>query len=133
MNTPSKKTFATTAILAALALSSSGAFAAGRNDRDQRADHRPPQVSQVTPSQGERMNERGRTFIHARVQDDRSGVDPRSIRLVVDGLDVTGDARITRDAVDYRERLGRGNHRAQLVVRDRAGNVNRTAWTFRVV
>lgn len=100
-----------------------------RTPRDQRA----PQVSQLTPANGGRVDERGRTLIQARLDDDRSGVDPASVRLHVDGLDVTDDARITQDEVSYRERLGQGQHRAELVVRDRAGNVSRTGWSFRVV
>ena len=101
--------------------------------RGHRRDDVAPQIVNVTPGNGERVDERGRTFINARLSDDRSGVDPASVRLVVDGLDVTRNARVTDDAIAYRERLGRGHHRAELVVSDRAGNVSRTAWTFRVV
>lgn len=98
-----------------------------------RPDRNAPRVSQLTPGNGTRVDEYGRTFIQARLSDDRSGVDPRSVRLIVDGLDVTADARISDDAVAYRERLGRGRHRAEVVVRDRAGNETRSAWTFAVV
>lgn len=99
----------------------------------QARDERPPQISGLTPSNGERIEERRRTEIFARVSDDGSGVDPASLRLRVDGLDVTQDARVTGDEVRYREELGRGNHTAELLVRDRAGNAARTAWTFRVI
>jgi hypothetical protein len=98
-----------------------------------RRDRQAPRVIGLTPSNGDRVEERGRTFIHARLADQGSGVDARSVRLLVDGLNVTGDARITDDEIAYRERLGRGQHSAELVVRDHAGNVTRTAWTFRVV
>lgn len=93
-------------------------------------DERPPRITELTPAEGERFVERGRTFIHARLDDRGTGVDPRSVRLFVDGLDVTADARITADEVSYRERLGRGTHRAELLVKDRAGNVSRVAWSF---
>jgi hypothetical protein len=98
-----------------------------------RHDDRPPVVSQLAPANGQRFQEQGRTFIRARLDDAGTGVDVRSVRLVVDGLDVTRDARISDDEIAYRERLGRGEHHAMLVVRDRSGNVNRTAWSFRVV
>jgi hypothetical protein len=104
-----------------------------RRGHAERRDERAPQISNVTPGNGDRVDERGRTVINARLSDDRSGVDPSSVRLIVDGLDVTGNARVTDDGVVYRERLGNGQHRAELVVRDRAGNVSRTAWSFRVV
>jgi hypothetical protein len=94
------------------------------------ADRTPPQIADVSPSAGSRTGERGRTTVFARLSDDRSGVDAGSVRLVVDGLDVTPDARITRNDVVYRERLGRGRHHAELLVRDRAGNVARNSWSF---
>ena len=99
----------------------------------ERADRSAPRISQLTPGNGARVDERGRTFVQARLSDDRSGVDPRSVRLIVDGLDVTGNARISDEGIGYRERLGRGLHRAELVVRDRAGNEARSAWSFAVV
>lgn len=98
-----------------------------------RRDDRAPQVTQLLPANGARIDEHQRTAIQARLDDRGSGVDPRSVRLIVDGLDVTADARISEDGVAYREHLGRGMHRAELLVRDRAGNESRTAWTFRVV
>jgi hypothetical protein len=101
--------------------------------RAERRDNSAPRVTQVTPANGTRVDERGRTFIQARLSDQGTGVDPASVRLIVDGLDVTRNARITADAVGYREELGRGQHRAELVVRDHAGNLHRSAWTFRVV
>lgn len=101
--------------------------------RAERRDNSAPRITQLSPANGTRVDERGRTFIQARLSDTGTGVDPRSVRLVVDGLDVTGNAHVTADTVAYREELGRGQHRAELVVRDHAGNVNRSAWTFRVV
>lgn len=101
------------------------AMGSGRN-----ADHRPPQIAGVSPANGARVDERGRTTLSARLSDDRSGIDTASVRLLVDGLDVTRDARVTQDEVQYRERLGHGRHRAELLVRDRAGNAARNSWSF---
>lgn len=97
-----------------------------------RRDAQPPQITDVTPTNGERVDDR-RTRISARISDNRSGIDTDSIRLRLDGQDVTHAARITEDRIRYRDELDRGNHTAELVVRDRAGNVTRTAWSFRVV
>jgi hypothetical protein len=105
------------------------AMGAGRDRRD----HEAPRISELTPSNGARVGERGRTAIHARFDDNASGVDARSVRLLVDGLDVTSEARIRNDELAYVERLGRGRHTAQLEVRDHAGNASRTAWSFRVL
>jgi hypothetical protein len=108
------------------------ALAAG-NGRAGRDDREAPRISQVTPSNGARVGERGRTSIHARLDDQGSGVDARSVRVRVDGLDVTNDARIADDQVAYVERLGRGRHSAEISVRDRAGNIGRTSWSFDVL
>jgi hypothetical protein len=111
---------------------------AARGDRDRghdRAgrDEQAPRISEVTPSNGARVGERGRTNISARFVDADSGVDARSVRIRVDGLDVTANARIQDDEINYIERLGRGRHTAELIVRDRAGNASRTTWSFNVV
>jgi hypothetical protein len=50
----------------------------------------------------------------------------------VDGRDVTRQARIDRDDIRYADDLRPGRHFAELVVRDRAGNVARQSWSFEV-
>lgn len=103
-------------------------------DRDDRwgRDDRAPVISEISPAHGGRVDERGRTRISARFSDDGSGVDLTSVRLRVDGRDVTGAARIDSDEVHYREDLARGRHTVELVLRDRAGNVARRVWNFDV-
>lgn len=99
-----------------------------RHQRDQRA----PTIYDVTPDHGDRVDDRGRTRITARFEDRRSGIDLRSVTLVVDGRDVTHRARIADDGIRYADDLRPGRHFAQVVVRDRAGNVARRAWSFEV-
>jgi hypothetical protein len=94
-------------------------------------DRQAPQITDITPSHGERVSDRGRTRITARVHDERSGVE--SVTLRVDGRDVTGLTRVEDGEVRYREDLAPGRHVAELVVRDRAGNASRRSWTFDVV
>lgn len=96
------------------------------------ADTTPPQISGQTPRNGERVNERQRTHISARITDQGSGVDPSSVRLRVDGLDVTRNARIDGNEIRYMEQMGRGRHSAELVVRDKAGNTASSSWSFEV-
>jgi hypothetical protein len=100
-----------------------------RFDRDNRA----PSIYDVTPSQGARIGDRGLAQISARYSDDRSGIDPRAVTLRVDGRNVTGRARVDGNDVRYVDNLRPGRHSAELLVRDRAGNVSRHAWTFAVV
>jgi len=94
-------------------------------------DQRPPRITDVTPDHGDRIGERGRTRISARFHDAGSGV--RSVALRVDGRDVTGWSRVEGDRIRYREDLAPGRHVAEVMVRDRAGNVSRRAWSFVVV
>jgi hypothetical protein len=96
-------------------------------------DRHAPRVNVVTLANGARIDDRGRAHISARLSDDRSGVDPSSVRLRVDGRDVTRFARVTPSQVRVSENLRPGRHTAQLQVRDRAGNTSRVAWSFDVV
>lgn len=108
--------------------------AQGHYDHDARwarRDRHAPLITDVTPSHGERLSERGRTRISARIVDQgRSGIEYRSISLRVDGRDVTHLARFDGDDLRYREDLQPGRHHAELVVSDRAGNTARHAWSF---
>jgi len=96
-------------------------------------DHRAPEIFALSPAQSDRVGERGLTRISARFSDDRSGVNLRTVSLRVDGRDVTSRARLDGDDIRYAADLRPGRHSAELLVRDRAGNLARRAWTFDVV
>jgi hypothetical protein len=93
-------------------------------------DDRAPRISELSPSQGERVGDRGWTRITARIQDRGTGVGTVSLR--VDGRDVSDRVRIEGDQLRYAEDLRQGRHHAELTVRDRAGNASREAWSFEV-
>jgi len=97
-----------------------------------RGDHRPPVITAVTPSDGDRVSDRGRTRIAARFHD-AGGSGIHSVSLRIDGYDVSHRIRVDDGEVRYRDDLAPGRHSAELVVRDRAGNATRHAWSFRVV
>lgn len=100
-------------------------------DDDDRRD-RAPQISDLSPAEGARVDDDGRVRIAARLDDDqRRGI--ADVTLRVNGRDVTRQARIERNGIEYRANLPRGRHGAELVVRDRAGNVARRSWSFEVV
>lgn len=94
-------------------------------------DRAAPQIVDVTPDQGDRVGDRGRTRISARFVDQGSGVQAAWLR--VDGRDVTGYSRFDGDRIRYRDDLAPGRHVAEVIVRDNAGNVSRRAWSFVVV
>lgn len=138
MKSTLRKHIATAALLlvpAGALLGVQPAFAQHRDydgPRWQHRDREAPQIVAVTPSQGSRISERGVVNITARYNDDRSGVDVRSVTLRVDGRDVTHRARLDGNDIRYVDNLRPGRHFAELVVRDRAGNVARRAWSFDV-
>lgn len=96
-------------------------------------DDRAPVISDLTPANGERLGDRGRTHISARIDDEGSGIDRDSVRLRLNGRDVTGDLRVSEHDVNYRADLDPGRYTAELLVKDRAGNTATKAWTFDVM
>jgi hypothetical protein len=121
----------------ALAMGAGGDRAARREERreerrEARADDRSPEITDLMPGNGERVGERGRTRIGARLADEGSGVDPASVRLRLNGRDVTADARVSADEVTYRDDLDPGRYAAEVTVRDQAGNLTRKTWSFDV-
>ena len=98
-----------------------------------RRDESAPTILDLTPLPGERVGERHRTTVSARFADHASGVDPASVRLRLDGRDVTGGARVDDAEVHFRDDLSPGRHVAEVIVRDRAGNTARRSWQFDVV
>lgn len=104
-------------------------------DRDvaERRDDRAPQITELTPANGERLPERGRAHVRAHLGDEGSGIDPASVRLRINGEDVTGDARVSPDEVQYRADLAPGRYSAEVRVRDLAGNTTTKTWFFDVV
>jgi hypothetical protein len=104
----------------------------GDDVADGRRDERPPVITELSPAQGERVENGRRTHISARLKDEGSGVDPASVRLTLNGRDVTGETRVDADELHFRGFLAKGRHTAELVVKDRAGNTTRQSWTFQV-
>jgi hypothetical protein len=106
-----------------------------RDGRQQRAgrDDRAPAIADLTPLPGQRIGEQLRMTVSARFSDDASGVDPASVRLRIDGRDVTGASRVAGDEVRFHNNLFPGRHLAEVIVSDRAGNTARRSWHFDVV
>ena len=66
-----------------------------------------------------------------RCQSDIS-IDPASVRMRLDGRDVTPKAHVAAGQVRFGDGLRPGRHVAEVVVRDRAGNTSRASWSFQV-
>ncbi|MGD9570851.1 MAG: prenyltransferase/squalene oxidase repeat-containing protein [Thermoleophilia bacterium] len=88
---------------------------------------RAPRVLERTPLGGGRVDGR----LVARYADDEggTGIDPESVRLHVEGRDVTLMARVTsQDLVLSGLAIPSGTVRVRLTVADRAGNVTTVRW-----
>lgn len=101
--------------------------------REARNDRSAPQITEIAPAHGDRIGERGRAHITARLSDVGAGIDPSSVRLSLGGRDVTSDTRVTAEGIDYRSDLEPGRYTAELTVRDHADNMTRKQWTFDVL
>lgn len=93
-----------------------------------------PMISAMTPDQGARVSN-ARPTISATF-DDRSGsgIDPQSVRIVLDGRDVTPEADVRANSVTYvpAVNLDPGSHTVRLTAYDLAGNQVVRDWSFRV-
>lgn len=91
-----------------------------------------PAVHNVLPKEGSTVPT-GAVSIAGHFGDpSASGVDPKSVRLLVGGRDVTRDASITSSTFNYRAELRPGTYPVEVSGRDPAGQAIRYAWQFTV-
>jgi hypothetical protein len=96
-------------------------------------DSRPPTIRNQHPRDGETVHATGPVSVSGTF-DDRGGlgVDPKTVKIVLAGRDVTSNASISRDFFTYRGELAPGRYVADVSAQDVAGNPVRSAWTFTV-
>ena len=96
------------------------------------SDNRPPQIANLVPRDGEAVP-RGATLVSGSFDDGNgTGVDPRSVRIVLSGRDVTSQSQITPREFSFQGPLPAGRHTVEVVAADRAGNVVQKTWSFDV-
>jgi hypothetical protein len=97
-------------------------------------DSEAPRITATTPEDNGRVT-KARPNITA-VFDDAggTGIDPTTVRILLDSRDVTADATVTSNLVVYQPgaNLAAGRHEAQIMASDRAGNPVNRRWTFMV-
>lgn len=98
--------------------------------RDWDEDTQAPRISILTPSDGARVSASGRAHVAARIED-AGGLD--RARLLINGRDVTRDARVEGNEIHYRADLPPGRYTAEVVARDGSDNARRRSWQFDVV
>jgi hypothetical protein len=87
------------------------------------SDSTPPAVAITAPAADSFLASATPT-ITATYSDAGSGVDPASVRLVLDGVDRTAQAQVTATGLTFTPAAGlaEGHHDVQVTVKDRAGN-----------
>ncbi|RYG42021.1 copper amine oxidase N-terminal domain-containing protein, partial [bacterium] len=98
-----------------------------------RVDTNLPVIEDLLPAKDARTAQ-NRPNISASFIDEGTGIDTDTVKLTIDGTDVTRQANVTDRFVSYRpERaLKPGRHTLVLTVRDRTGNQARQSWDFTV-
>lgn len=105
----------------------------GSTDRPITIDTRPPEVTSIQP-RPQALLTNIRPNIVVSFFDGETSVNPSAVRLLVNGKNVTAETSITEMSASYNPQvpLTPGPVRVQLLVSDRAGNTERTEWTFTI-
>ena len=97
-------------------------------------DSQPPKLTDFGPAR-DAVVESQHPLIYAQFTDGSGvGADPNSVKVTVDGKDVTGDAAVTASLFTYKpaEALASGGHTVAVTVADKAGNATTASWGFKV-
>ena len=89
----------------------------------------PPEINSCYPVG---VVEEANPTISAGYSDDRAGVDKATVKLLLDGEDVTSIAEVTESQIRYIPVKGfnEGEHVVKISVADKEGNENSEEWTF---
>ena len=98
------------------------------------ADARPPVIRNMSPRDGESLARGAFTSVSGTFDDAGGvGVDPKSVRFMLSGRNVTAETQITPQFFTYRSDLAPGRYTADVTAKDMVGNAVRQTWTFDVV
>ena len=96
-------------------------------------DAKPPVIKNMSPHNDETVLAGNLTSVSATFDDSGGvGVDPKSVRVLLAGRDVTQNATIAPQFFTFRADLPPGVYPVEVTVRDLAGNAVRQAWRFTV-
>ena len=98
------------------------------------ADAKPPVLRNLSPKEGEAITDRTAIAVSATFDDAGGvGVDPKSVRIVVAGRNVTPESEVTPQFFSHRANLQPGRYTVDVTAKDLAGNAMRKTWNFDVV
>jgi hypothetical protein len=96
------------------------------------ADAKPPVVSNLAPANNEVVTANPVTVSATFDDSGGVGVDAKSVRIAIDGQEVTRNATITPQFFTWRGDLRPGTHRVDVSAADISGNAVRQSWAFSV-
>lgn len=113
-------------------LQKEGQTARSRLDQPLVNDREPPALKNVSPKDGDTVSTSGTTGISGTWDDaSGSGVDAKTVKISLDGKDITSHANVTAHAFNYSaNNLAVGTHRVEVYAKDYGGNAMRTSWAF---
>lgn len=96
------------------------------------ADAKPPVVKNLSPRENETVS--GNAILISGTFDDAGGVgvDTKTVRIMLSGNDITGNATITPQFFSYRADLRPGTYPVEVNAKDLSGNAVRRNWSFTV-
>lgn len=96
-------------------------------------DTRPPSFDALFPEDGSQFEERNPTIQAAFADPGGSGVDARSVKITVNGEDVTPQATVTDARISYKaQMIALGKTTVRVTLTDLAGNAASAQWTMTV-
>lgn len=95
-----------------------------------RVDATAPTISSISPSNGATIQSFGDSVTISASFSDNVEISTSSIRLMLDGVDITSSATITPTSISCTRVVGQGTHTAQLTVADAAGNISTSTSIF---
>ena len=96
-------------------------------------DAKAPVLSNLSPREGEVVVGNTTTSVSASFDDAGGvGVDPKSVRILLAGRNVTAESNITAQFFSYRANLPAGRYSVDVSAKDMVGNVMNKTWNFEV-
>lgn len=96
-------------------------------------DNTPPIITGMLPAAGQVVSNTTPTIQLTFQPDNGAPLDPRSLRMLVNGVDVSRDVQGDEEGVGYvPEALRAGPVTVDVSIRDLAGNESRVTWTFTI-
>ena len=96
-------------------------------------DSKRPKIKNLRPRPGSKTKKR-RPLISASYKDKGSGINLATVKIFVDGVDVTAQANISNKKVTYQSptKMKKGKHKVVVTVADLAGNSQTATWSFKI-